>query len=360
MTSSYFQNKKRTAKQTISISPALKDWIERYVQKNHNKYPDDERYNSISAFYNYILENALHFLGDGNNIDDLNTQLKKKEKSLLDLISFKGIISLHEKWLEMSRYRGINIRKIMPVLFMVKNELFLEKSLYNPNHIEEIFDCCIELAIPNSITKNLRYYLTKSRKREEILLSVEHVGEYRNLQYENLKFLGILLGFLGVKLVDFFYSEKDLFAQLEFQTTELFFSNKKSRIKRIKLIQTNCNYFQDYYRLLGDKDHYFWMGVEESETPYLKFNNMKVLENWINKIEEDLDSLNQKQNIPLFILKFFEKINWIKSTNTIEYDYRFNLDEKDDKTMINAFRTIISNYHNIIVEKNGKIRLETK
>ncbi|TXT64419.1 MAG: hypothetical protein BAJALOKI3v1_210006 [Promethearchaeota archaeon] len=357
MTTSYFQNKKRTAKQTISISPALKDWIERYVQKNHNMHPEDERYDSISAFYNYILENALDFLEDGKNIDDFNNQFGKKEKSLFDLISFSGIISLHEKWLEMNRYREINFRKLIPVLFMVKNELFLEKSLYNPNDIEEIFEQCIELSIHHNITKNLRYYLTKSRKREEIILTIEHVGGYRNLQYENLKLLGILLGFLGVELVDLFYSEKDLFAQLEFQTTELFFSYKKSRIKRIELIQRNYNYFQDYHRLMDDMDHYFWMEVEESETSYLKFNNVKVLENWINKIEEDLSIYDQEEKISFFILKFFQKLNWIKPSNTKRYEYCYNLDKKDNKAEIKALRKILSKYTNII-ETNGKIHLK--
>ncbi len=42
-TSKKFLSNKRTSKQTIVISPALKEWIERYVNVNRRKNPGDER-----------------------------------------------------------------------------------------------------------------------------------------------------------------------------------------------------------------------------------------------------------------------------------------------------------------------------
>lgn len=354
MTKTNFQRRKRTAKQTISISPALKDWIERLVRKKHNKSPDDERYQSISAFYNFILENALVLLKSGKTLEELSENVDKKEENLLNRLSFDGIISLHDQWLKMNRYRGINIRKMLPVLFMIKKNLTSGKNVYNLSDVEEIFENCIQLTISDNNTKNLHFYLKKSRRLEEIRLSCEHVGDNRNLQYENLKFFGILLGFLGIELVDFFYTEKDLFAQLEFQTTELFFSSGVSRKKRIELIKKNLTFFQDYFQLLEDNDFFFWMEVAEIDSSYLKFSNIKVLQNWIQKIEQDLNVLESKNDLPVYVIKFFEKINWIEVIENRKDEYRLKLDRNQDKEQLDIFREVISDYTNII-EQNNKI-----
>ncbi len=80
MTSKKYLSNKRTAQQTISTSPAIKDWVKRYVNVNHKKKPNDERYRSISNFYNYVMENMLQLFEEGKTIDDLKRLENKKVK----------------------------------------------------------------------------------------------------------------------------------------------------------------------------------------------------------------------------------------------------------------------------------------
>jgi len=54
-TSKKFLSNKKTAQQSISISPALKDWIQRYVNMNHRESPNDMRFKSVSAFIRFTL-----------------------------------------------------------------------------------------------------------------------------------------------------------------------------------------------------------------------------------------------------------------------------------------------------------------
>jgi len=341
---------KRTEKQTVSISPALKDWIERFVQKKHNENPDNEKYRSISAFYNYILQCALNFLKSSKNLEDLNKQ-RKESKDDLESLTFRAILSLHEEWLKMNRYRGINFRRNVPLLIMIRKSLINGKDLYNFSDLEEIFERCINLTIPEEISKNLSYHLTKSRKLEDIKLTCEHVGAYKNLQYENLKFLSLVLGFLGVELTDFFYSEKDSFTQLTYITTQLFFSKKTSRNRRIQLVQKNLDFFKDYSRLLNDFDPYFWMEMTSYDDVYLRFINIKVLNNWLNKIEQDLRFLEKEEDMISKLLEFFEKIHWIKINDKKDLTFKFVLEQKHNKEEFTFFKDTILKYAQIVQDE---------
>lgn len=62
---------KKTALQTISISPSLKKRIEQYVNINQQKRPEDQRYKSISAFYNSVLKRSLDIFEKGKTLADL-------------------------------------------------------------------------------------------------------------------------------------------------------------------------------------------------------------------------------------------------------------------------------------------------
>lgn len=59
MTAKKFLSNKKTEQQTISISPALKEWIKRFVNVKHRESPEDKRFKSISAFYNSVMDEVL-------------------------------------------------------------------------------------------------------------------------------------------------------------------------------------------------------------------------------------------------------------------------------------------------------------
>ena len=59
MTSEKYLSQKKTTNQTISISPALKEWLQRYVRVEHHKFPEDKRFKSVLAFITHYIKVAL-------------------------------------------------------------------------------------------------------------------------------------------------------------------------------------------------------------------------------------------------------------------------------------------------------------
>jgi len=59
MTSVKYLSQKKTAVQTISLSPALKEWLKRYVNVKHRETPEDIRFKSVSAFITHIIKTSL-------------------------------------------------------------------------------------------------------------------------------------------------------------------------------------------------------------------------------------------------------------------------------------------------------------
>jgi len=55
MTAQKYLSQKKTVCQTFSLSPALKDWVGRYVRVNNKKAPDEEQFKSVSAFISFLL-----------------------------------------------------------------------------------------------------------------------------------------------------------------------------------------------------------------------------------------------------------------------------------------------------------------
>ncbi len=77
-------SKKKITQQTISISPALKDRIEQYVIENHKKYPNDNGFKNISAFYNYVMEKTMDCFEQGKTIDDFEAFVDSEIKEFFE------------------------------------------------------------------------------------------------------------------------------------------------------------------------------------------------------------------------------------------------------------------------------------
>ncbi len=120
-------SKKKITQQTISTSPAIKEWVKRYVNVKRMKNPNDERYKSISSFYNYIMENLLKFFEEGKTIDDLKRVEDKKIKEFFDRFTFKAIIPLYEMAIEPNKYTHFSFefstRFLLMYLDLFKNEV---------------------------------------------------------------------------------------------------------------------------------------------------------------------------------------------------------------------------------------------
>lgn len=58
-TTQKYLSQKKTACQTISLSPALKEWLKRYVRVKHRENNEKGKFKSISAFVSSVLEEAM-------------------------------------------------------------------------------------------------------------------------------------------------------------------------------------------------------------------------------------------------------------------------------------------------------------
>ena len=82
MTSKKYLSNKKISQQAISISPALKDWIKRYVNVMAKKNPHDERYKSISSFYCNVMEKVLTIFETKKTLDDLDKIVDREIENL--------------------------------------------------------------------------------------------------------------------------------------------------------------------------------------------------------------------------------------------------------------------------------------
>ncbi len=67
MTAQKYLSQKKTVCQSFSLSPALKEWMGRYVRVNKQKSPGNDQFKSVSAFISSLIVREM-------------TQGKKTEK----------------------------------------------------------------------------------------------------------------------------------------------------------------------------------------------------------------------------------------------------------------------------------------
>ena len=312
MSSKKFLSNKKTAQQTISISPALKDWLKRYVSVKHKEDLDDERYKSISAFYNNILENMMELFRKGKTIDDFKRVEDKQIKDFFDQFTFKATIPLYEMVIETNRYTSFsfdfNTHFLLSYLQVLRNqsetltyediELFFEKihSRYGTTNVSK--DIKVQ-AIPD---KNGNY-------KKGIF---EFIGKYKNIHFENIKFMAAILGVFGIRVVDFIYSPNDYYCRFDLLATNLLFRKEIVKKERLKLLEENVDFIINYNRLLDDKDMYLWMKLAEDNGVIITFKNQNVFNKWVKSVEIDLQKFGKKEEFLFKMLQFFNKLHWIR------------------------------------------------
>ena len=87
---------RKTSQQTISISANLKRRIEEYVTINHENYPNDKRFRSVSSFYTSVMEKTMDCFDKGKTLDDFESFVDSDVKGFLENLSFNGLIPYYE------------------------------------------------------------------------------------------------------------------------------------------------------------------------------------------------------------------------------------------------------------------------
>jgi hypothetical protein len=305
-------SKKKTTHQTISISPALKDKIEKYVIENNKKEPNDDRFKSISRFYNFVMERTMECFDKGKTLDDFEALVDSEIQSFYSKLSFNALIPYYESALQSNRYNQPFFEKNTYFYLALRRFYVKQMDPYDIKSINALFNRIKNYLYSNNLTKDVSLDLFAGKARDELSGVFEYAGLYNNLTFENCKYTAAFLGLLGIKITNFLHSDQDNYIRYDLKTTELFYQKDLRKKERIRLINHNLSFFLNYLKIIGDKDYHFWMKLAEDKQVLITFKNEVARKNWLNLIEDDLEKLGDKDLHSLTLLKFFEKLHWIE------------------------------------------------
>ncbi|MHA1438387.1 MAG: hypothetical protein ACTSPD_12505 [Promethearchaeota archaeon] len=346
----YLSNKKITT-QNISISPALKDWIHRYVSKMNKKNPEDDRFKSISAFFCNVMEKVLMLFEKGKTLDDFNELEDKEIRNFYDKFSAPFLIPLIEPELNPGRYLKIDFKSVIRYFMMFRNFFMKNIDPFDYKSVLLMFNRIKGRYRYSNLTKDLRLDIfTNKLKPPHYNGVIEHSGFYKNIHMLNCKLMAEITGYLGLKITDFTYSDEDLYYRLDLETTDLFFKKELVKRERIKLLEENIKYIINYYRILKDKDYYLWLKLAENNDLFIDFKSQKVRQKWLNIIEQDLEKYGENDEFLLGMLKFFEHLHWISILNKENLSFRFELSQKKSAPEREFLVNYFSKYAKVIQE----------
>ncbi|TXT55506.1 MAG: hypothetical protein BAJALOKI1v1_2050001 [Promethearchaeota archaeon] len=335
--------KKNTSTQTISISPSLKEWIVRYVNVKKREHPDAERFSSVSAFYNYVLEEMMKCFKKGKTLDDLDRFLNQDVVSFYDNLSFKAIKVFYEMIVETNRYTAHDYEATVAFLQQVQkhfSEFFQDPDIYKiKNFLEKLRGFFLQ----NNIVRQFDIKIDEDPlKKEDTVLSMDAYCNDMNLCYENAKFMVALFSVLGFKLQNMISSKKSPFFRIKLIPTELFKRDDVPKEARIQLFKENFSHFTNLKNVINDKDYYLWMKMGNDENIFIDFDNEFALNKWIGIIESDVRKFSKGENSFLLkMLTFFEKIHWISILNkedlVFTFRFRNNVCESNKKIVLHYF-----------------------
>jgi hypothetical protein len=348
---------KKITQQTISISPALKDKIERYVNEHNEKNPSDKRFKSISAFYNFILDKSMDCFEKGKSLDDFEAFVDSEIKDFFDKITFNALIPYYETAIRTNRYNHPLFEK-NPFFFLTLRRLYLDRmDPYDITSIKTIFNRVKNFIFSNNLSKEFNLDIFTGSTRKDLTGVFEYAGLYKNLGFENSKYSAAFFGLLGSKIVDFMYSDKDNYCRFDLKATDLFFRKDLAKKERIKLINHNLSYFINYNRIVDDKDYYSWMKLAEDKNVIITFNTEEAENSWISLIENEFERFGDKEEYNLKMLKFFEKLHWIEIVSEKDLIFQLRLSKSRFKREIDYLMKVLSKKSEIS-QKNGKYQVK--
>jgi len=351
-------SKKKTSQQTISISPALKARIEKYVNDN-NRNPKDNRFKSISAFYNYVLEKSMDCFDKGKTLDDFESFIDGTIQDFFDKISWKALIPYYEDAIKPNRYTDPTFEKLPYFYLTIRRLYFSIMDPYDIESIKNLYNRLRNYLLSNNLTKESNLDLFTGKSKTDLTGIFEYSGIYRNLSFENCKYTAAIFGLLGVEISNCLYSEKDNYCRFDLKATDLFFIKELVKSERIKLINYNISQLINYYRIINDNDYYLWMKMAEDRNNFICFNNPEARKEWFGLIEREIEKFGEKEDYPLNMLRFFERLHWvdIETESERELIFHIRLSEPKNKNEIQLLKKNLSRKSKIS-QRDGKYYLE--
>ncbi len=359
MTPKKYLSNKKISQQAISISPALKDWIKRHVNVMHEKLPHDVRYKSVSAFYCYVMENVLNILEKGKTLDDFSKVIDSEIDEIYDQFGFKAIVPFHEMVAKMNRYTDIDIFSMLNFILTVRK--YYTQNM-DPHHLEALklsLERLKTVWFSNKMLKDahLEFYTKKDIKYPSIIFEYSAKKGYRNLHFENCKFNAAIIALMGAEIIDFIYSDKDIYARYDLTPTDLFYKKELALKERKKLVDSNLRFMINFNRIINDETYYLWSKMAEDNDAIIHFINNKARERWVDIIENDLKEFGEDGTFLLSLLKYFEHLHWIRIENETDLIFQIRLSKEKNKEDYDFLLNHLSKYANI-TQENGRFYLE--
>jgi hypothetical protein len=353
-TSKKHLSEKKTARQTISISPALKEWISRYVNVQSRENPDDARFSSVSSFYTYVMEKVMENFKKGKDIEDFDSFVESEIYDFYDKFSFKATIPFYEMVVKTNRYTNFDISNMLK--FFISYRKFLFENIGDKEDVEAYRKFLKRLQPyfeKNKLAKVFSFELDDTSDSKYPIIIFETIAYYENLIFENIKFAAGVLGIFGLKIIDFFYSQESKYSLIKAKATPLFYLEGLEKKERIDLYEYNISFITNFKRVLNDKkDYYLWMKLASDPEIRIHFTNKLSRNRWMRKIEDDLQKFGNSDEIALDILKYFDKLHWISLDNESPTVFSIQLPKEEFKEEREFILNKVSKYANIVERDN--------
>lgn len=341
MTSKKYLSEKKITTQNISISPALKEWVERYVSVMKDKNPDDERYKSVSAFYCSVMASVLKEFEKGKTLDDFEKVQIPEIRAYTERFEAKFFVPFIEPALKADKYMEFDPDENSLYFSALRSVFSHNLAPYNYDAVKLFFNELRKQYITSGLNKDMRLDLFTDECKKFPTGIIEHTGVHDNIHWVNCKMMLQGTGALGFKVNNLLYIDKERYYRIDLEATDLVF-NKESVTKLSKerktLLRQNAEFLINYYRIINDLDYYLWMKMAQDDDLIVDFKNLNAKDRWIKKIEEDSQKYGTNEEFLLCMLKFFERMHWIKIESEQKLSFRIVLSgekhEEDTKILL--------------------------
>lgn len=337
MPSQNYLSNKKNEKLSISTSPALKEWISRYANVMHQKFPDDKTFNSISSLVHNILENVMKIFENGKTLEDFERFVDSEIDDFYDQITFKAPISLFEDVVELNKYMDIKKTTLRTLIgyrgFITKNFNYEDLDLKKNAQLLQRFGNFI---VKNKVTHRFDVYV------EGKTIVMEYEGsQYPNLHYEYSKLMAALMGIIGFRVISVDYIENYTRYRIE---EDYLFRVKGLQLKeRKKLIAYNIKSFLRYDYIVDDNNYHLWSNLSQSKDNIINFSDYRT---GITYIKSKINELIE--NVPIndlnkYLLKMFEQFHWITIDNLDALAFSIRISKEDHSI---PYKIIIETFSN--------------
>lgn len=348
MTPKRYLSTKKTEKQTISISPELKNEIEKLCRERAKNEPENPSYRSISSFYTSIMEDILNFLEGGNEIKELYKYPDNNVKTFFDNFSFKVFAPVYEVFLEANRYSSLDLKSIAFFLLSTRKMYLQNLDPYDLNKIKQIFQKFKRYFIQKKVLRRSFKFTLKTQKGQKNIKFIFEISLYfKNITFENIKYNALFLGFLGIKVNKIRFSDDGTYSRMELETTDLFFNPKSLRTKRMNLSKQNLRKLINFKLILRDQDFYTWSKLAVDKDISISFRDFSDLEDLLDKMGLSSNNEDSMNDILLKRLQFFEKLHWIKINNTHEHSFSIVIHKKGNKKEIDFMIQFLEQFSSV-------------